>query len=166
MKKLIPLLILSVFVILNSSFKNQLKIDGIWKIVEVQTVKPNGSFTSTFPVESQVIFSHNYYSFCWTSHSTTARSWQMPDSMKISRMNQSIINTGTYELKDDILTTKAAFAMHPMFVNGLAKFKCSFVGDTLILTGQSVSSADNIPNPVYANGSHFVNKLIKISSIK
>jgi len=146
--------------------KPKLAIDGVWKIVEVQTVKPNGTLTSVFPTESQVIFSHNYYSFCWTSHSSSVRNWQMPDSVKLARLNQSIINTGTYELKDSVLTTKAVFAMNPMFVNGLAKFKCSYAGDTLILAGSSVLSSDHIPNPIYASGSRFVNKLIKVGDIK
>ena len=153
---------------MNLSFiqHRKLKIDGVWKIVVVQTVKSNGTFISTFPSESQVVFTNNYYSFCWTSHTSSVRNWQMPDSVKLARMNQSIINTGTYELRDSILTTKAIFAMNPMFVNGLAKFKCSYIGDTLVLTGSSVFSSDNIPNPVYANGSHIVNTLIKVGDIK
>ncbi|MCU0467264.1 MAG: hypothetical protein MUF58_01570, partial [Arcicella sp.] len=81
---------------------------------------------------------------------------------KLSRFNQSIINTGTFEFKDSILSTKATFAMNPMFTNGLAKFKCSFVGDTLILRGLSVFSSDNIAHPVYANGSYIVSKLVRI----
>jgi len=144
----------------------KLAINGVWKIAEVKTVKHIGLFTSVFPTESQVIFSHNYYSFCWTTHSSSVRNWQMPHSVKLARLNQSIINTGTYELKDSVLTTKAVFATNPMFVNGLAKFKCSYAGDTLILTGSSVLSSDHIPNPIYASGSHFVNKLIKFGDIK
>jgi len=100
------------------------------------------------------------------NHSSSVRNWQTPDSVKLARLNQSIINTGTYELKDSVLTTKAVFAMNPMFVNGLAKFKCSYAGDTLILIGSSVLSSDHIPNPIYASGSHFVNKLIKFGDIK
>lgn len=141
-------------------------IDGVWRVIEVQTVKPNGSTTSVFPEESQAIFAHNYYSFCWTSHSTSFRNWQLPDSIKISRFNQSIVNAGTFEIKGSSLITKAQFAMHPMFTNGQARFNCSFSGDTLILRGTSVSSPENISNPVYASGSYFVSKLIKIENIK
>lgn len=101
--------------------KSSLSIDGVWSIVEVRTVKPNGTFNTTIPKESQAIFSKNYYSFCWTSHAFDARSWQLSDSIKVLRFNQSIINTGTFELQDSTLSTKATFAMHPMFTNGLAK---------------------------------------------
>jgi hypothetical protein len=142
--------------------EKKLSIDGTWSIVEVQTIKSNGTFTSTFPKESEAIFSSNFYSICWTSHNSTIRNWQLPDSVKVTRFNQSIINTGTFELKDSILTTKAIFAMNPMFVNGEAKFKCSFIGDTLVLRGLSVYSSDNISHPIYANGSHILNKLLRV----
>lgn len=144
--------------------KQKLSVDGVWSFVEVQTVKPNGTFTSVFPKEGIAIFSENYYSICWTSHVSNAQTWQIADSTKLNRFNQSIINTGTFELEDSILITKATFAMNPKFANGLAKFKCSFMGDTLVLTGLSVYSSDNIPHPVYAGGSHIVNKLLKIKT--
>lgn len=142
--------------------KNNLSIDGVWSIVEVQTVKPNGTFSTTFPRESQAIFSKNYYSFCWTSHAFTVRGWQLADSIKLLRFNQSIINTGTFAMQDSTLSTKATFAMHPMFTDGLAKFKCTFVGDTLVLRGLSVFSSDNVSHPMYANGSYSITKLLKI----
>jgi hypothetical protein len=144
--------------------KKKLSIDGVWSFVEVQTVKPNGTYTSVFPKEGLAMFSKNYYSICWTSHASTTHNWLLADSTKLSRFNQSIINTGTFELQDSILTTKATFAMNPMFTNGLAKFKCSFRGDTLILTGLSVYSSDKVPHPIYAGGSHIVNKLLKIKN--
>jgi hypothetical protein len=142
--------------------KEKLSIDGAYSIVEVQTVKPDGSLTSVFPKESLVSFSNNYYSFCWTSNISAVHTWQIADSIKLSRYNQSIINAGAFELKDSVLTTKATFALNPMFVNGVAKFKCSFNGDTLVLTGLSVFSSDNIPHPVYSNGSYIVSKLLKV----
>jgi hypothetical protein len=147
-----------------SSFtsKNKLSIDGAWSFVEVKTVKPDGKSTSTFPKEGVAIFANNYYSFCWTSHVSTLRSWQVADSVKLNRFNQSIINTGTFTLKDSILTTKAELAMTSMFSNGgVAKFKCSFSGDTLVLRGLSVVSSENIAHPAYANGLYFVTKLVK-----
>jgi hypothetical protein len=152
-----------------SSFtsKNKLSIDGAWSFVEVKTVKPDGTTTSTFPKEGVAIFSDNNYSFCWTSHDFKSRSWALADSVKLNRFNQSIINTGTFTLKDSILTTNAAFAMTPMFSNGgVAKFKCFFSGDTLILRGLSVVSSENIAHPAYAGGSYFVSKLLKISHKK
>lgn len=52
--------------------------------------------------------------------------------------------------------------MNPMFSNGVAKFKCSFAGDTLILKGLSVVSSDNVSHPTYARGAYFVNKLLRV----
>lgn len=144
--------------------KTKLAVEGAWQVAEVITVKPDGTSSSTFPKESVIIFSKNYYSFCWTSHYANSRSWQMADSSKLNRFNQSIINTGTFELKDSILTTKAMFAMNPMFVDGLAKFKCYYSGDTLVLRGLSVYSSDKIAHPAYANGSYFVTKLLRVGN--
>lgn len=154
--------ILALFTMPSFTSKNELSIEGAWSIVEVQTVKRDGTSTSTFPKESIAVFSNKYYSFCWTSHFSSTRGWQMQDSVKLSRFNQSIINVGNFELKDSILTTSAIFAINPMFVNGVAKFKCYFKSDTLFLKGLNVISSDNISHPVYANGSHFVNKLLRI----
>lgn len=148
---------------MSFSTKNKISVTGVWKVVAVQTVKPNGTFTLVYPTESEVIFTGKRYSFCWTNHMTIARNWQMPDSAKLARINQSIVNGGTYELNDSILTTKASFAINPMFVNGIAKFKYAFTEDTLVLTGISLFSSDNIPHPLYASGAHIVNKLVKIS---
>ena len=149
--------------LLSFTPKKKFSIDGAWSFVEVKTIKKDGTTTSTFPKEGVAIFSGNHYSFCWTSHDFKAKSWQAADSVKLNRFNQSIVNTGTFELKDSILTTKATFAMTPMFSNGgVAKFKCSFSGDTLILRGLSVVSSDNISHPAYAGGSYFVSKLLRV----
>lgn len=146
------------------SSKRKFSIRGAWSIVEVLTVKPDGTKNSTFPTEGLAIFTDSHYSFCWINHSSTIRSWQLPDSVKVTRFNQSVINTGGFALKDSILTTKANMAMSIMFTNGIAKFKCFFAGDTLILRGLSVVSSENIAHPAYANGTYFVSKLVKIVS--
>src|SRR2546423_15084289 len=98
MKKLIAGTLALVLIIVTIRFKpkNKFSLDGIWKIIEVQTVKADGTFTSSFPTESQVIFTRTHYSFCWTSHTSSVRSWQMSDSMKLIRLNQTIINSGSY----------------------------------------------------------------------
>jgi hypothetical protein len=163
----ITLVLVSTIMLLSFTSKKKLSIDGAWSFVEVKTVKPNGTTTSTFPKEGIAIFSGNHYSFCWTSHDFKSRSWALADSVKLNRFNQSIINTGTFTLKDSILTTNAAFAMTPMFSNGgVAKFKCSFSGDTLVLRGLSVVSSENIAHPAYANGSYFVSKLLRVGKRK
>ena len=86
----------------------------------------------------------------------------MADSLKLDRYNQSIVNAGSFEIKDSILTTRATFAMNPMFVNGEAKFKISFNKDTLILKGLNVVSSENIQHPAYRNGLSFVTKLVRM----
>jgi hypothetical protein len=158
----VGLLLLLAPISMSFKSKSEIQIIGAWKILEVKTVKSDGTYSSVFPKESEVIFMGSYYSLCWTSHDVKLRSWQVADSVKLSRFNQSIINTGTFTLKDSILTTKTAFAMSPMFSDGgIAKFKCFFSGDTLVLKGLSVVSSENISHPAYANGLHFVSRLVK-----
>ena len=141
--------------------KRKMSIKGSWKIAEVQTVKPDHSYTSVYPNESSVFFTETDYSFCWTSNTSTSHTWQMTDSEKMARMNESIVNSGSYGLSDSVLVTKASFALNPMFVNGAASFRCSYAGDTLILTGLNVYSSGQVLHPLYAAGSHIVNKLVR-----
>jgi hypothetical protein len=157
------LVVLTIITVSSFAPKKKLSVEGAWTFVKVQTIRPDGTSATTIPKEGQAIFQKNHYSFCWTSHHSTSHIWQLTDAEKLDRFNQSIINTGTYELKDSVLTTKATFAMSPMFTNGIAKFKCSFSGDTLVLRGLSVYSADNVAHPVYANGSYIVSKLLPVS---
>ncbi|MBI3137412.1 MAG: hypothetical protein HYZ15_02380 [Sphingobacteriales bacterium] len=160
---IIPVVVLFSALSLISFNREKITVDGAWTIVELQYVKPDGTATSTRPVESDVYFSGSHYSFCWTSQSTVTRDWVIADSIKLKRFNQSLVNTGIFELKDSILTTRAVFALQPMFVNGTAKFACSFRGDTLVLRGLSVISADGISLPAYTTGAHFVTKMIRSS---
>ena len=153
--------ILAILSFLSFTFSKKISVDGAWTIVEVQTIKSDGSSSKVFPIESHAFFMNKNYSFCWTTQVSKSRNWAMTDSLKLARFNQSIVNSGTYELKDSILTTKAKFAMNPMFTNGIATFKCSMKGDTLILKGMGVMSSDNISHPAYKNGSYFVSKLVR-----
>lgn len=159
--RLIPAVFLVMMGITSFGQQGTLNIRGIWKIESVQMVKPDGSISTTIPLQSQVIFAKSYYSFCWTSDTVTARSWTMSDSAKLARMNQTIVNTGTYHQKGSLLTTKASFGLNPMFTNGTATFSCSMSKDTLVLKGLSVFSAGQIAHPVYASGAHFVTRLVK-----
>jgi hypothetical protein len=164
---LVVIVFTAVVVAMSFTTKNKHSIAGAWRIVEVKTVKSDGTYSSVFPKESEAIFTGSYYSLCWTSHDFKLRSWQVADSVKLSRFNKSIVNTGTFTLKDSILTTKTAFAMSPMFsTGGVAKFKCSFRSDTLVLKGLSVVSSEDISHPAYTSGFHFVSKLVNIIDSK
>ena len=145
-----------------SPFSADTRIEGIWKVVAVTTIKSDGQRSTILPTESQVIFADGHYSFCWTSHRTPHREWIVPDSMKVSRYNQTIVNAGAYKLEDSVLISSATFALNPMFVDGVARFRISFAGDSLVLSGIEVFSKDKIPHPVYANGSRIVTKLVRL----
>lgn len=164
MKKIFTCCAASAVSILLSAFTvtKKIRLEGAWKIAEVQTVKKDGTVSISTPVESLALFHNGYYSFCWTGQQGAPHTWQQSDSLKLARLSQSIINTGTYTTDGSVLTTKPMFAANPAFVNGKASFNCSFHGDTLILTGTNLLSADNEQNPVYVAGSHVVNKLLPL----
>jgi hypothetical protein len=136
-------------------------VEGVWNIVEVQTVRADGQVTSVQPRESIALFAQGHYSFCWTSHKSLTRTWQIADSERVARFNQSLINAGTYTLSDSLLIMHASFALSPKFIAGTATFRYMLSGDTLTLTGVSVLSADGVLHPTYASGAHGVNKLVK-----
>jgi len=137
-------------------------IEGVWKITEVQTVKPDGQISSIKPLESQVLFTKGYYSFCWTSHKSFTKTWQIADTERVARFNQTLINAGTYTISDSLLITYAEFAMSPKFVGGSATFRYKMSGDSLFLIGRNVLSADGMLHPIYTSGAHIVNKLVRI----
>jgi hypothetical protein len=141
---------------------NTRSLEGAWKIVEVQTIQANGQVRSVIPLESSVIFAWGHYSFCWTSHRSPTQTWQVADSERVVRYNQSLINAGTYTISDSLLVTRADFALVPKFVGGSATFRYVLSADTLTLTGLSVLSSDGILHPTYASGAHGVNKLVRV----
>ena len=136
--------------------------EGAWKIAEVRTIRADGQSTVVKPRESLVLFANGYYSFCWTSHQSSAQAWQIADSERVARFNQMLVNTGTYTVSESLLVTHAQFAQVPKFVGGTAAFRWALSNDTLVLTGVNVLSADNILHSIYAAGGHVVNKLVRI----
>ena len=98
-------LVISSLLFLNFYYQKSPKIDGVWSIVEVKTVKPDGSSSRVFPKESQAIFAKKHYSFLWTTQVNKSRNWAMSDSLKLDRFNQSIVNSGTFEIKDSVLNS-------------------------------------------------------------
>ncbi len=156
--------VILVATILSCTQKTKSKVDGAWKVVESKMIKQDSVIKTSIPTESMVLFADSNYSFCWTSQQSTSESWQMSDSLKLDRMNQMLVNTGTFSINDSILTTKANFALNPFFVNGEATFRYAFNGDTLVLTGLSVNSSTNVPFPLYSSGGYVVNKLVRVNN--
>lgn len=137
------------------------RLDGAWRVVEVQRVQANGQVTVSKPVQSLALFSRGYYSFCWTTQPSQSPTWQMADSERVARFNASLVNAGTFKVSGSTLETHADVALIPKFTGGIATFLYSFSKDTLVLTGTSVLSPDGMLHPVYAGGGHIVNKLVR-----
>jgi hypothetical protein len=137
-------------------------VNGAWRITEVQTVRKDGTVTSVRPVESLVLFADGYYSFCWSSERNPLRSWQQTDSARLARAGQMIVNAGTYRVEGSQLITSASVALSPMFTGGAAGFQYTRSGDTLVLRGTGVISAEGIQHPVYAGGGYIITRMVKL----
>lgn len=135
-------------------------IDGSWSIVKVENINYDGTKFIVIPKQSQAIFAGKYYSFCWSSDDSKAISWLMSDEEKLNRMNRTIVNTGRFYFKDNLLFTEADYALNPKFVKGIAKFNYSYSGDTLVLKCTSVVSKDNVLHPFYEK-TYTISKLLR-----
>jgi hypothetical protein len=139
-----------------------LLLEGAWTVVEVQMIRSNGDNTVIKPQESLVLFARGYYSFTWTSQQLSTPTWQLTDSNRVARFNSSLVNAGTYKVTNSLLVTHALFALAPKFVGGEATFRYESKGDTLILNGVNVLSADSVPLPFYENGGHIITTLVRV----
>jgi hypothetical protein len=71
---LVVIVFTAVVIAMSFTIKHKHSIAGAWRIVEVKTVKSDGTYSYVFPKESEAIFTGSYYSLCWTSHDFKADS--------------------------------------------------------------------------------------------
>jgi hypothetical protein len=50
----LTIFILAILSFLSFTFSKKISVDGAWTIVEVQTIKSDGSSSKVFPIESHV----------------------------------------------------------------------------------------------------------------
>ena len=125
-------------------------IEGVWKVVTIQTVLPQGKFTNTNPQPGLFIFTGDYYSMVWMPRTVklpdNKQIWQPTDQEKVDQFNSIIVNSGSYNISDSILTTIPLVAKTPEFIGGKANYRWSFNKDTLSIAVFNIYSYNNIPD--------------------
>jgi hypothetical protein len=125
-------------------------IDGVWKITDVTTTGANAA-SNPSPQPSLIIFARGHYS--WLSvGGTTPRKQRGPlatpgkptDAEKLAAHDEWLAftaNSGTYELKGDMVTRRASVAKNvgAMSASSSTVQQFKLEGDTLWLTQRSAA---------------------------
>ena len=123
---------------------------GVWKIAEVEPLDGSAPVNRS-PLPNLVLFTEKHYSMVWLPGKEAQRAfatrWQPTDSEKIARYNAIVVNTGTYEVKDSILTMHPIVARVPEFMGGTFVHWLQLSGDTLRLTTLDEYSYDGVQAP-------------------
>jgi hypothetical protein len=152
--KLILLIIVPLLILLFSCQKTMQPvpkpIEGVWKVVTIHNVLPQGKFTNTNPQPGLFIFTADYYSMVWMPRTVklpdNTQIWQPTDQEKVDQFNSIIVNSGSYNISDSVLTTIPLVAKTPEFIGGKATYRWSFNKDTLSIAVLNIYSYNNKPD--------------------
>lgn len=129
-------------ILLTSSSAQSNKLVGVWRLIDVTTTGPNAS-TNSSPQPSQYIFTKKHYSIVSVSakepRPATDVSKATAEELRAVFVDGFVANSGTYEIKGDLITFRPHVAKSPGFMQegnfGTSKFK--FEGDVLTLISHS-----------------------------
>jgi hypothetical protein len=126
-------------------------IEGVWRIVEIRNVGPEGETVNPAPQPSLYIFTARHYSMIWVPgrepRQGSAKTWFPTYDEKVKDFETLIVNSGTYDLTDSTLTTHPMVAKTPEYVGGKGVFDYRIVADTLWLTNVDIYSSDGTQDP-------------------
>jgi len=126
-------------------------IEGVWEVVELKIVGPEGETTNPAPQPNLYFFSLRHYSMVWIPGSeprkASARTWFPTDDEKIRNFDTIIVNSGTYELTDTTLVTHPTVAKTPEYVGGRSVYTYRVEADTLWMTMVDIYSSDGVQDP-------------------
>lgn len=123
---------------------------GAWQIAEVELLDGSAPVNKD-PLPNLVLFTDRHYSMVWLPGKEAQRAfatrWHPTDSEKVARYNAIVVNTGTYEVNDSILTMHPIVARVPEFMGGIFKHRLELSADTLRLTSLDEYSFDGVQAP-------------------
>jgi hypothetical protein len=126
-------------------------IEGVWRIVEIRNVGPEGETVNPAPQPSLYIFTAKHYNMVWIPgrepRQGSAKTWFPTNDEKVRDFDTFIENSGTYEVTDTTLTTRPMVAKTPEYMGGKGVFVYRIVADTLWLTNVDIYSADGTQDP-------------------
>ena len=141
-------------------------IEGVWKVVETRSDWGRGIHVNPAPQHGLYLFTRRHYSIVWVPvaepRKGSAKPWFPVDAEKIYDFDTVIVNSGTYETADSMLTTRPYVAKTPEFMGGWAAFRYRVAVDTLWLTGTDIYSRDGIRDP----GVDAVRTTVKLVRVK
>ncbi len=155
MKHKIHRLAMVVFLVLfgcrQSKMPSAGPVEGVWRVAEVKTLWQGGDALNPKPQPGLFIFTKKHYGIVWIpgdgQRKSSNQAWFPTDAEKIYDFNTVIVNSGTYALKDSMLTTNPVVAKTPEFMGGWARFVFRVSDDSLWLTGTDIYSRDCIRDP-------------------
>lgn len=126
-------------------------LEGVWRIVETRTVGPEGEVVNDAPLPGFFSFAERHYSMTWSPGRErlpdNVRTWFPTDEEKTAQHDAIIVNAGTYELTDSILTVRPLVAKTPEYVGGLGRYSWRVVADTLWVTTLDIRARTGVQDP-------------------
>ncbi len=126
-------------------------IQGVWTVVETRSAWDGGVDVNPAPQPGLYLFTRRHYGIVWIPtgkpRKESARPWFPTDLEKIHDFDTVIVNSGTYEMTDSVLTTRPFVAKTPEFMGGWAAFRYRIARDTLWMTGTDIYSRDGVRDP-------------------
>ena len=129
--------------------------EGVWRVGEVHLSGPDGETVDRQPLPSLYMFARQHYSIVRMLGRElppdNARIWYPTAAEKARQHDSIIVNAGTYELSDTILTTHPFAAKTPEFIGGRAVYAWRVAADSLWLTTLDVRSRADVQDPFIAD---------------
>jgi|GEM_PF-314033 len=129
--------------------------EGAWRLSEVHLTGPDGESVDRQPLPALYTFTREHYSIVRMLGEElppdNARLWYPTEAEKARQHDAIIVNAGTYELSDSILTTHPFAAKTPEFIGGRTVYEWRVVTDSLWLTTLDIRSRDDVQDPFVAD---------------
>jgi hypothetical protein len=81
-------------------------LQGVWRVTEI-AAKGKSSSAITNPLPGLAIFTQNHYSLVWMPGEQAQRAfatrWQPTDAEKIERYGSTVVNSGEYQIAENVL---------------------------------------------------------------
>ncbi len=139
-------------------------VEGVWRLSVVHLAGPDGETVDTHPLAGLYTFMREHYSIVRMLGSQlpphNARLWYPSMAEKAQQHDAIIVNAGTYEINDTILTTYPMAAKTPEFIGGRTVYVWKAVADSLWLTTLDIRSRDDVQDP-FVTDYRLVIKLVR-----
>lgn len=139
-------------------------LEGAWRLSEVRVSGPEGESVDAQPLPGLYTFTREHYSIVRMVGDQlppdNARIWFPTMAEKARQHDAIIVNAGTYELGDSILTTHPIAAKTPEFIGGRTLYVWKIAADSLWLTTLDIRSRDDVQDP-FVSDYRLVIKLVR-----